>query len=105
MPESDRLSGFDLHRLRTNGDALLDNTPPKKPTREPAAVKPVIKVAIEVAEEHIEHLANGTPSPYQPVDVATRLRAAICLAEDAGLSTHTLVERELKIKVYEQRTS
>lgn len=83
-------------------DALLDMPAPKKPFREPAAVKPVIKVAIAVAEEYIEHLANKTTPPCASVDVRTRLRAAICLAEDAGLSTHALVEQELKIKVYEQ---
>lgn len=75
-----------------------------KPTREPAAVKPIIKVALEVADEHIEHLASYSVSPYETVDVNTRLRAAICLAEDAGLSTHSLVERELKIEVLKGRS-
>ena len=71
-----------------------------KPFREPAQVKPVIKTALEVADEHIKYLADNLVSPYQTVDVNTRLRAAICLAEDAGLSTHALVEKELMIKVY-----
>ena len=75
-----------------------------KPAREPSAVKPVIKTALEVADEHIRYLFHNLVSPYETVDVNTRLRAAICLAEDAGLSTSALVEKELKIKVYEKRS-
>lgn len=71
-----------------------------KPLREASAVKPVIKVALEVADEHFDALAAGRQSPYAPIDVATRLRAAICFATDADLSTHALVEHELKIKLF-----
>ena len=70
-----------------------------KATREAALVKPVVKVALEVADEHFEALSQGQQSPYATIDVVTRLRAAICLATEADLSTHALVERELKLKL------
>lgn len=62
-----------------------------KPSREPALINPVIAVALEVANEHIEH------KMYDVVDVTTRLRAAMCLAEEAGLSTQALVEKEQQV--------
>lgn len=68
-----------------------------KPFREPNMIKPVIKVALEVADEYL----NG--SAYEAVDVFTRLRAAICLAEEAGLSTQDLLEKELLVQSYGQR--
>lgn len=69
-------------------------------------MKPVIKVALEVADSYISYCkTNAKAEGWQPqdelIDVLTRLRAAICLAEDAGLSTHALIEQELKIKLYE----
>lgn len=78
---------------------MFDLPVPKKPFREPSAVKPAIKVALEVADEYVECKKQNVTPPIELVDVVTRLRAAICLAEDAGLSTHALVEKELLLKV------
>jgi len=71
-----------------------------KPFREASAVKPVIKVALEVADEQFEALSNNQTRPYEMIDVLTRLRSAICLAGDADLSAQALVERELKLALW-----
>lgn len=71
-----------------------------KPFREASAVKPVIKVALEVADEQFDALSAHQPAPYNMIDVLTRLRAAICLAGDADISVHPLVERELKLALF-----
>lgn len=56
--------------------------PPFKPFRDPALVKPVVAVAIKTLKEHDFPL---TPED-SPVDIITRLRAARCLAYEAGLN-------------------
>jgi hypothetical protein len=57
------------------------DSPPFKPFRDPALVKPVIKVAIDALKEHEFPLKPED----SPVDIITRLRAARCLAYEAGL--------------------
>lgn len=58
-----------------------------KPFREPALVKPVIKTALKVAEEHTD----------SRIDILTRLRAAICLATEAGLDIDELLKAEQEV--------
>jgi hypothetical protein len=96
---SARLLGFDRHRLCANGGTLLE-TAAKKHFREASAVKPVIKTALEVADERINYRKENLCGPHELVDVLTRLRAAICLAEDAGLSTQALLEKELLVMLH-----
>lgn len=62
-----------------------------KPLRDQSLVKPVMKVAVEVAEEYIDGVH------YETIDVLTRLRAAINFGNEAGLSVCKLEELESRI--------
>lgn len=68
-----------------------------KHPREASAVKPVIETAKKVAEAFLCPFLMADQRP-EPVDVVTRLRAAICLGEEAGLNIDRLMELERDIR-------
>lgn len=69
-----------------------------KPFRDPALVKPVLAVALEVAQKMDVHQYYKAVPNDELVDVLTRLRAAECLGMEAGLDVSKLEALEASLR-------